>query len=298
MKTSLSVWCFGEVLWDVFPEGKQIGGAPLNVALRLLSLGLDTTIISAIGTDALGNEALTYIKERELNTAFIQQNELPTGNVPVVLDEKGSASYTIAKPVAWDHINYDDRASDKIASTDAFIYGSLACREETTRATLKTYLNRANFKIFDVNLRAPHYEKKVLFELMNKADMIKFNDEEIILICGMQEKQFDGIEDQVQYIAQTTDSNTICVTLGSNGALLYQDGTFYRHSGYKVQVGDTVGAGDSFLASLVFKLLSKESPEIALDFACAVGALVASKVGANAPVSQEEVISIRNQKTN
>ncbi len=291
MKTKRFVCCFGEVLWDVFPDGKQIGGAPLNVALRLSSFGVDTSILSAVGKDELGDEALTYIKERGLDISYIQRNELPTGNVPVVLDKKGSATYTIAKPVAWDNISYDEYTHNKIISVEVFIYGSLACRSELSRATLHTYLDMASgsFKVFDINLRAPHYEKEVLFNLMRKADLIKFNDEELPLICAMESKAFDTIEDQISFISDVTNTPSICVTLGHKGALLYQNGSFYRHTGYQVTVADTVGAGDSFLAGLIFQLLDKQTPEKALDFACAIGALVASKTGANEAISVDEI---------
>lgn len=295
MKTKRSVCCFGEVLWDLFPDGKQIGGAPLNVALRLSSFGVNTTIVSAVGKDALGNEALEFIDERGLTTLFIQQNELSTGNVPVVLDKNGSASYTIAKPVAWDQITYDKDSDHKISKVDALIYGSLACREQVTRTTLGRYLTKAHFKVFDINLRTPHYEKEVLFDLMNEADLIKFNDEELPLVCSMQTNTSNILEDQIRFIADATNTPTICVTLGNKGAILYMNNNFHRNEGYKVKVVDTVGAGDSFLAGLIYKLLGKCSPEEALDFACAIGALVASKSGANAVFSLDELETIEKR---
>ena len=166
--------CFGEVLFDVFPTHTKIGGAPLNVGLRLASLGIETQIISRIGQDAKGKELLDFIEANDVSTTYIQtDSHYLTGEVTVKLDEKGSASYTINYPVAWDKIEATPEAHDIVNSTDAVVFGSLVCRDTTSYQSLLSLLNVAKYKIFDVNLRAPFYTKELLSDLMNKADFSK-----------------------------------------------------------------------------------------------------------------------------
>ncbi|MDV6166838.1 carbohydrate kinase [Flavobacterium sp. DG1-102-2] len=292
MKKSLTAVCYGEVLWDIFSSEKKIGGAPLNVALRIKSLGFDSAMISCVGKDEDGHEIITHIAKQGLDTKAISTNAYPTGVVQVHLNETGSASYDIHYPSAWDKIEINNHAKTLVKNADVLIYGSLVCRDETSRATLLGLLEKEVCKVFDVNLRKPHYTIETLKLLMQKADFIKFNDEElpeIALALGAAEQ---GLKENIEFIAEATNTKSICVTCGKDGALLYWDGAYYSNPGYNITVADTVGAGDSFLASIVTKLFSENDPQAAVDFACAVGALVASKSGANPEVSSAEVISI------
>ena len=291
---SFNVVCYGEILWDIFPDYKVIGGAPLNVAFRLQSLGAETYMISRLGKDENGKKALEYLKETNLHTELIQQDDrFPTGYVSVLLDEKGSATYEIFKPVAWDFIALNEPNKKLISETDIFIFGSLACRNEVSRNSLLCLIRKATFSVFDVNLRKPHYTFDLISKLMHEADFIKLNDEELDEIASELGFKSSNMKQQIQFISETTQTSTICVTRGSNGAMLYLDGNFYENLGYKVKVEDTVGAGDSFLASLIFKLyIQKEIPENALDFACRVGALVASKNGANVKIDTSEISAL------
>lgn len=281
--------CFGEVLWDVFPDHEKIGGAPLNVALRLKSFGNQVAMISAIGKDTLGNKLMAYLGENGLKSDFIQLQEKQTGIVDVTLDSKGSASYEIKYPVAWDFIELSDENINVAKQAKVFIYGSLICRNSVSRGTLFELLNHANFKVFDVNLRAPFYSFELLSELMSKADLVKFNDEELVLISQNLGSRQSTIEENVKFIAQKFNISHICVTRGGEGAVLYIEGRFYYNSGYPVIVKDTVGAGDSFLASLVHKITANSNPQNAIDFACAVGALVAASEGANPKLSERDI---------
>lgn len=285
-----NIVCFGEVLWDVFPEHKKIGGAPLNVAIRLQSLGNTVSMISSVGLDVDGDEIITFVKENNVDTNNIQiDTVLKTGSVKVALDTEGSATYEIEFPRAWDYINLTEKAKNIAELSDAFIYGSLASRDQVTRNTLYELLKIAKYKIFDVNLRKPHYTASVLNHLMNKADFIKFNDDEILEIVKNYDSAITTVEEAIPFIAKQTHTNSICVTKGGKGAVLYYDGVFYSNNGYKVTVVDTVGAGDSFLASLINQLLKDTEPQKAIDFACAVGAIVASKAGANPKIEQKEI---------
>lgn len=287
------VICFGEVLWDVFPEHKKIGGAPLNVALRLKSYGNDVIIMTAVGDDSDGKKLLEFIKEKGIAINDIQIKEkFKTSHVKVHLDIKGSATYTIEFPCAWDHIFLTESSIKSVVQSDAFIFGSLVTRHEVSRNTLLELLEYAKFKVFDVNLRAPHYTMEILSKLMQVADFIKFNDEELLEICTYFNSKTDDLEKNIKFIANKTQTQNICVTLGAEGAILYKNSIFYKSKSYPVIVKDTVGAGDSFLATLIDGLLADKSPQEALNFACAVGALVASKHGANPIVSNSDIKKI------
>lgn len=282
--------CFGEVLWDVFPDHQIIGGAPLNVALRLKSFTKNVSIISAIGYDNLGEQLLTYLDSNNLTSKYIQtNNNYPTGQVLVTLDQNGSANYDIKNPSVWDFISTNQSNIDLVKTSDVFIYGSLVCRNSTSKNTLFTLLEHAKFKVFDVNLRAPYYEFETLFKLMDFADFIKFNDEELELISKEINTGFSTIEDNMKAISNTFNASHVCVTKGDKGAILLVNGKFYESKGYKVKVKDTVGAGDSFLATLIYQIQSFGNYEKAIDYACAIGALVAGSNGANPKLNQEEI---------
>ena len=291
-----NIVCFGEVLWDVFPTHKKIGGAPLNVALRLQSFDNNVSIITRIGEDSEGDGIFNFIKENGVAVDNIQMDsELKTGEVAVILNEEGSASYTINYPRAWDRIQLTKNAKAVTLASDAFIYGSLSARDHNTKQTLYSLLEIAPYKIFDVNLRAPYYTKEVLNHLMESADFIKFNDDEIIDIAKAMNFETESIKDGIKFIAQQTNTKSICVTLGSKGAMLFYNDTFYYNKGYKVNVVDTVGSGDSFLAALTDKLLKGEAPQTAIDFACAVGAIVASREGANPKLNQNDIETLMTE---
>lgn len=296
MTHKLSVVCFGEILWDVFPESKTIGGAPLNVALRLRSLGVETAMISCVGRDDLGEAAIRYIQKHNVNTDFIASHrELITGEVLVTLDESGSARYTILEPVAWDAIPPAPEIVEVVKKTPYFIFGSLAVRNAFNRNTLQILLSESNTKIFDVNLRAPHYDLSMIYELMQLANVIKLNDEELVEICDGLGCQEEEIEAQLHWLERVTQTSTICVTKGPNGASLLYNKKIYHNPGIVVEVADTVGAGDSFLAVLIDSLfLKKNNAETALQRACAMGAMVASKSGANCEVTSQEISGLLN----
>ncbi|WP_373814310.1 carbohydrate kinase [Neisseria dentiae] len=286
----MKVTSFGEVLWDDFPGGKVLGGAPLNVLVRLRSLGVDTSMISSRGDDADGEELLRQIESKNVNTDLLQVcKDQATSLVKVHLDACGSASYEIVYPCAWDRIQVEEAALQRVAESDAFIYGSLSTRDEVSRKTLEQLVEKAKFKIFDVNLRPPHYDTGRLLEMMKKADLVKLNDDELYELSKAYGSKHNSIEQNIQFLAKLSGTPRICVTLGSHGAIYFENGEFYRHCGYRVKVADTVGSGDSFLAGLTYKLLNNTPPQEAVSFACALGALVASHHGATPEISLKEV---------
>jgi fructokinase len=291
----LEIVCFGEVLYDVFPSYKKIGGAPLNVAIRLASLGANVHIISKIGNDELGRELQTFVAKNKVDNSSIQVDEtLATGQVLVKLDNEGSASYTINYPAAWDRITFGEAEKELVEKSNALVFGSLVCRDAVSYNTLLNLLPFAKNKIFDVNLRAPFYNKEILIHLMNQADFIKFNDDELFEIAEMLGSPYHSLEQNIHFIAKETSTSQICVTKGSHGAVLFYNENLYYNSGFKIKVVDTVGSGDSFLAALLVQLLQNNSPQKAIDFACAVGAIVAQYEGANPEINIETIYKFCN----
>ena len=290
MSKELKAVCFGEVLWDVFPDKERIGGAPLNGASRLSSMGIQTEMISRIGADKKGVQILSYLKSNNVGTNNIRRDKkFPTGVVNVELSGSGSATYEIAYPAAWDKIEISEEMIEVVESADVFIFGSLICRDEISEKALLKLLPKASYKVLDFNLRPPHYNKKILTELIKHADFIKFNDDELFEMSSLLDSPFNSLEQNIHFMANKCTASSICITKGKHGAVLLRNGNLYYNSGFKIKVKDTVGAGDSFLATLIAKLLQKENPQQALDYACAVGALVAGKEGANPRLENQEI---------
>lgn len=287
---NLKAVAYGEVLWDVFANEKKIGGAPLNVALRMKTLGCEVAMISCVGKDEDGKAIIDQVKSLGLETdAIMETEDFATGLVNVTLNERGSASYEISYPSAWDKIVLNDSAKNLAANADVLIYGSLVCRDEVSRQSLEELLQTNAYKVFDVNLRKPHYSYEILEQLMHSANFIKFNDEELLEIAAAMQSPFVSLEDNMHFIAKKNKVTAMCVTKGKHGALLMWEGQLYENGGYPVEVADTVGAGDSFLAALITSLLTGKAPQTAIDFACAVGALVAEAPGANPEISNSKI---------
>ncbi|MDT3402834.1 carbohydrate kinase family protein [Mucilaginibacter terrae] len=277
---SKKVLCFGEVLWDTFEDGKQVGGAPLNVARHLIQQGANAIMVSRVGVDEPGNELLSVLTENNLDLTLIQQDKhLPTCEVTVELDAGGHATYIIPQPVSWDNIQPTDELLQNIEQAEAIVFGSLACREVETRTTLLNLLSEYTIpmRIFDVNLRAPHFEQDTIETLAALCNVIKMNEDEAhMLIHGSAPVREKMVEFHKKFHTQT-----ICVTRGENGAIIWHDEEFYEHPGFRVDVVDTVGAGDSFLATLIAGLLTGQPIPFTLEKACKVGGFVASQRGAN-----------------
>ncbi|MCM4155518.1 carbohydrate kinase [Gramella sp. AN32] len=295
MSKKLNIVCFGEILIDVFPDMERIGGAPLNVASRLASMGADVEMISKVGSDAKGGQLKNYLQGKSIRIDNIEEDpEHKTGMVDVQLSQGGSATYTIEYPAAWDKIDLTEDILNSVKNADALVYGSLVCRDEVSRKTLLSLLPQAKYRILDYNLRPPHYNKELLIELMKHANFIKFNDDELFEIAALMGSKYNSLEQNLLFMAVNSKADTICVTKGRHGAVLMRDKKFFYNSGYKINVKDTVGAGDSFLGTLIAKLLQGQPPQKALDCACAVGALVASKEGANPELSSETIENFMN----
>ena len=281
---------FGEVLWDNLPTGKVLGGAPVNLLTHLATLGADCSVISRCGNDDDGAALLAAIQRKRVATDLIQTNsQFATSQVLVQLDNEGSAHYDIVYPCAWDEIQASEAAKARVMQSDVFVFGSLAVRDAVSRQALTELLPHAAFKIFDVNLRPPHYQFAHLRDMMQQADFIKFNDDELYEIAAALGSPYRSMEQNLHFIAERTHTRQICVTLGKHGALYFCDGELFAHHGYRVNVADTVGAGDSFLAGFIHQFLQGKTPPETLAFACALGSLVASRHGATPEIMLTEI---------
>ncbi len=286
------IYCFGELLWDMLPSGKQPGGAPMNVAYHLNRLGLEAKPITAVGKDDLGKELIEFLKSKNISTDYVLENAQPTGQVLVSLNEKNEASYTIQAPAAWDFIELPKESLSEITGTEfILIFGSLACRNSINRETLNRLASKAALKVCDINLRSPFYNKDLVHHLFSITDWIKINHEELMLITSWYRDDLISEEMQARFLLHTfPDVDLILVTRGAHGAAYYDRESSAEHAGFKVQVADTVGSGDSFLAMFISKALNGIDPEECIKYACAMGAAVASQNGATPDIDLDQEI--------
>jgi fructokinase len=289
------VVCFGEILWDFLPNGKMPGGAPVNVAYHLKMLGKNPAVISRVGNDELGKELIRLFEKKNIETAFIQTDPVhATGKVLVEIKENHEVEYEIVKPVAWDFIEWNEKLFSIVEKAKYFVFGSLVTRNKESKNTLFKCLEIAQTKVLDINLRPPHFDKKILKELFEKADILKLNVAELRQISSWY-NDYNNDEERIKSLKEKFGIETIIVTKGSAGAILYINDLFYYHPGYHVSVVDTVGSGDSFLSAIISKLLDQASSEETLDFANAVGAFVSSKAGG---CPEEKFVYPHNLKLN
>jgi len=290
--TNHKVVCFGEVLWDILPTGAVPGGAPMNVAYHLQKQGKNPALITKIGNDEKGKELITIFSGHGVCTDFFQvDHQHETGKVHATPNEHNEVVYDIVKPVAWDYINWDDSFIDLITNANYFVFGSLAARNEVSKNTLFRLLEIARNKVLDINLRAPHYNRRIVEELLQKADFLKLNLAEQELITGWI-SNYKTIEDRIKSITDKFKISKIVATMGSDGAKLFMDGNIITHEGFKVEVVDTVGSGDAFLAGLLSKMLDKATNEEALEFASGIGAFIATQRGACPEYDLQNVVDL------
>lgn len=284
-----NIVCFGEILWDVLLTGKQPGGAPCNVAVHLHQLGQSVDLISRVGDDELGAELLEFIKSKGLRTTYVQHGKTHlTGVVKANVDDSNEVTYKIVQPVAWDYIHYDAAVKTLVEQAEVCVFGSLAARQSTTRETLYRLLEHARFKVFDVNMRPPHYSKEVVRYLLEKANLVKMNHHELDEIMAWFGQKTDR-STAMQWLAMRFNLQAVCVTCGAEGAMLWTNHQLYQAPGIPVVVKDTIGSGDSFLAALLKGWLANQEPSEMLRFACATGALVATHQGATPTFSETDV---------
>ena len=280
----------GEVLWDMLPEGRKIGGAPVNFAYHAGQFGIDTMAVSAIGNDKLGEDTIAEMNGKHLNHIF-PSVPYPTGSVQVSLDEKGVPAYDIKENVAWDNIPFTNEIESVARSCRAVCFGSLAQRNTVSRSTIRKFIESTPsgcIRIFDINLRQDFYTKDVICESMKRCNVLKINDEELVLIGRMFGYPGLDIENKCWLILGKYDLDMLVLTCGVNGSYVFTPGEMSFQPTPKVEVADTVGAGDSFTGTFCASILAGMTVAEAHERAVRVSAYVCTQNGAM-PVLPEEV---------
>ena len=272
----------GEALWDVLPEGKKLGGAPANFAYHTGQFGLDTLAVSALGEDRLGDETIAAIEEHGLNY-MMPRVPYPTGTVQVTLDDEGIPAYDIKENVAWDNIPFTDEMKAVAQNCRAVCFGSLAQRNVVSRGTIKKFLSTTPddcMKIFDINLRQSFYTKEVIDESLHLCNVLKINDEELVVIGRMFGYPGLDMQDKCWLLLGKYNLDILVLTCGVNGSYVFTPGSMSFYETPKVEVADTVGAGDSFTGTFCACILKGKSVADAHRIAVDASAFVCTQKGA------------------
>jgi fructokinase len=292
-----SVVGLGEVLWDLLPQGKHLGGAPANFAYMSELLVHRAIVASRIGADALGEQLRARLVELKLDESFVQLDERhPTGTVAVTLDPSGQPAYEIARNAAWDFLEWTPQWQRLAAEANAICFGSLAQRYEVSRATIRAFLaaSRANAaRIFDLNLRQKFFSAEVLAESLRLANVAKLNDLELPMAMRCLGLDYDDEKASAERLRRTFDLELVCVTRGNRGSLLVRENEIDEHPGFAVAVKDLVGAGDAFTAALAHHLLLRSPLRRMNEAANRMGAWAASQSGATPPPDSDVIRAVR-----
>lgn len=274
----------GEALWDILPEGKKLGGAPANFAYHVSQFGLQSRVVSAIGDDKLGNEILENFQDKGLQT-LIEKVPYPTGTVQVQLDTEGVPCYEIKENVAWDNIPFTDKLKQLAKKTCAVCYGSLAQRNVVSRETINAFLDampngKGQYKVFDINLRQGFYTREILCSSMERCNILKINDEELVTVSRMFGYLGIDLQDKCWILLAKYNLEMLILTCGVNGSYVFTPGNVSFVETPKVEVADTVGAGDSFTAAFISAVLKGKTVTEAHQLAVNVSAHVCTQNGA------------------
>lgn len=286
----------GEALWDVLPDGKKIGGAPANFAFHVSQFGFGSRVVSAVGEDKLGEEILSTFEEKKLK-GIIEQVPYPTGTVQVEIDDAGVPSYDIREGVAWDNIPFTPALEELARQTQAVCWGSLAQRSVVSRDTIAAFLDAMpsdgdRLKVFDVNLRQGFYTKEILCDSMRRCNVLKINDEELVTISRLFGYPGIDLQDKCWILLAKYNLRMLILTCGVNGSYIFTPGNVSFVETPRVDVADTVGAGDSFTATIVSSLLSGKPVREAHQLAVEVSAYVCTQNGAMPELPAELVAKL------
>ncbi len=288
--------CYGEILWDMLPDGPQPGGAPLNVAYHLNKLGVGASIISRVGNDLNGAKLESLLESWGVKMHLLQKDgEYPTSEVIAKMNNGNEVSYEIVFPVAWDFIKYSGSISEQVKLSTYFIYGSLSSRNDTSRNTLFELLESDAIKVFDINLRPPFINRDLLEVLLVKADIVKFNQAELEMAQLLFGGSFCNESSQIKFIQQHFNIPEIIVTKGEFGASYYKNDETYNAWGTEVKVIDTIGSGDAFLAAFIANHYFKNDPQLIIKNSVAMGAFIATKKGGCPEYKIADYLDSKNQ---
>lgn len=296
-----SMVCFGEVLWDVFPDGtKKPGGAPMNVAYNLKKLGVDCTMISSVGEDENGAELLSQLENWGMTTDYIEKtHDFPTSTVALVLDEHNDASYTIFEDVAWDNIPLLEQYKSIVQESEVLVFGSLAMRNDVSYRTLMELVKLAKVKVLDINLRLPHFDLEKALGILPQIDVLKLNKAELNFLIEALAADIEPDEHlRAKYIQERFGIGEIVLTKGSKGANYYRHGNQLHQDAYKITINDTVGSGDAFFAGFLayrFDSQTADNDAFILNMAMATGAFITTKEGACPPYTLQELLDFQAQ---
>lgn len=281
-KADMKLASFGEIIWDIYGEQRKIGGAPLNICAHASIYGFDSYLISAVGDDELGKEALNIINGFEINTKYIASLPfLPTGRCIVSLNEKGIPTYDISKNVAYDRIS----AIEKLSGFDVLCMGTLSLREEHNLIVLNKIINDSEFsEIYaDLNIRPPHYSEKSVCFCLENASILKISDEELPSVLNLLSIKYNSVESSAYAISKLYPKiKLIIITLGDKGSFCFDavtNNTYYSDA-VKTNVVSTVGAGDSFGAAFLASYFKDHDIKRALKIASHISSYVVSSIEA------------------
>jgi len=253
----------GEILWDLLPDGRQLGGSPMNVVYHCQAAGINSVIVSAVGKDKPGRDILEMVESKNNSTEYIQiLDDYPTGTVSVLLN-RGIPDFTIHENVAWDYISWSEKLKNLAKTIDALAFGSLAQRNRVSGDTIRQFISHmkpGSIRLFDINLRQHFHSLEILVESLQMASILKINDEELPVLANY--LKLDGsVFQNVQLIIQKFNLDLVALTRGSNGSTLYTDNVVSVKNAPEVDIKDTVGAGDTFTGVLIAGLLKNRPIE-------------------------------------
>jgi fructokinase len=285
MKKVFKIAGIGEILWDILPGGKKLGGAPSNFAYHVSALGHKGVVVSRIGDDAYGKEIIYQLKELNLITNYIQiDKNKPTGVVEVKMDNTGQPDYIIKDCAAWDFIDWSEKFNILLKTVDAVCFGTLAQRNIISRSTILIFLKKINknaVKVFDINLRQGFYNKQIIEESLKFANILKLNTGELGILSELFtiNKKFNE-KDKCRFLINNYALDLICLTKGEEGSILIDKNSFFESAAYPYKITDRVGAGDAFTAVMIINYLAGYSIDLISIFANKLASWVTSKDGA------------------
>lgn len=298
MNTPALMVGLGEILWDLLPSGRVLGGAPTNFAYMARVLGDDGVVASRVGNDDLGLEACRVMQELGLRNAYLQHDDThQTGTATVAIDPAGQPTFTIKESVAWDFLEWIPAWHELSANADVVCFGSLAQRSPTSAATIERFLRNTRktaLRICDVNLRQSFYNLPVLRRSFEYADIVKLNEQELLQVSYLLKLGVGNQETLARRLRHLFDLRLVCITCGARGSLLVSQHEAIQHKGYRVTVADAIGAGDAFTACLAHDYLRGRSLQEISESANRFASWVATQRGATPSISADQLQHVLN----